>query len=82
MTNENTGHADSDQLLASYRDGLLDDTLPFWIRHAVDREHGGFITSLDRDGSVVDTDKCSVEDRDSLVIMRSQGSAMKWTCSS
>ena len=30
-----------DALLAVYRDGLLEDTLPFWIRHAVDREHGG-----------------------------------------
>ena len=40
-----------------YRDGLLEDTLPFWTKHAVDREHGGFITSLDRDGTVVDTDK-------------------------
>ena len=45
------------RLAAIYRDGLLDDTLPFWTRHAVDREHGGFLFSLDRDGSVVDTDK-------------------------
>ena len=40
-----------------FKDGLLEDTLPFWIRHAVDREQGGFIFSLDRDGTVVDTDK-------------------------
>lgn len=45
------------ELIATYRDGLLNDTLPFWIEHSVDREHGGFITSLDRDGSVIDTDK-------------------------
>ncbi len=45
------------QLIAVYRDGLLQDTLPFWIDHAVDREHGGFLFSLDRDGSVLDTDK-------------------------
>ncbi|QEF97213.1 Cellobiose 2-epimerase [Stieleria maiorica] len=44
-------------LLETYRDGLLEDTLPFWIRHAVDRRHGGFITSLDHDGTVIDTDK-------------------------
>lgn len=44
-------------LQAVYRDGLLNDTLPFWLQHSVDREFGGFITSLDRDGSVVDTDK-------------------------
>jgi len=47
----------TDELLAVYRDGLLDDTLPFWIDHCVDREHGGFTVALDRDGSVLDTDK-------------------------
>jgi N-acylglucosamine 2-epimerase len=45
------------QLIAVYRDGLLNDVLPFWTRHAVDREHGGFMMALDRDGSVIDTDK-------------------------
>ena len=45
------------ELIATYRDGLLNDTVPFWIRHCVDREHGGFMMSLDRDGTVVDTDK-------------------------
>ena len=44
-------------LAAEYRNGLLEDTIPFWTRHAVDREHGGFLTSLARDGSVIDTDK-------------------------
>jgi N-acylglucosamine 2-epimerase len=45
-------------LIETYRDGLLLDTLPFWIRHGVDREFGGFLTALDRDGWVIDTDKC------------------------
>jgi N-acylglucosamine 2-epimerase len=44
-------------LMSVYRDGLLEDTLPFWINHAVDKEHGGFLTALDRDGWVLDTDK-------------------------
>jgi N-acylglucosamine 2-epimerase len=43
-------------LAAVYRDGLH-DTLRFWIEHAVDVEHGGFFTCLDRDGTVIDTDK-------------------------
>ncbi|MFG0261864.1 MAG: AGE family epimerase/isomerase [Novipirellula sp. JB048] len=43
--------------MATYRDGLLDDTLPFWIKHAVDRRHGGFMTSCNQDGTVIDTDK-------------------------
>lgn len=44
-------------LLATYRDGLLNDTLPFWLPRAVDEEHGGFLLFRDRDGSLVDTDK-------------------------
>ena len=45
------------RLAALYRDTLLDDVMPFWLRHGVDREHGGILPCLDRDGSVVDTDK-------------------------
>ncbi len=44
-------------LRATYRDGLLGDTLPFWIPRAIDREHGGYLTALDRDGSLLQTDK-------------------------
>lgn len=44
-------------LLTIYRGGLLDDTLPFWIPRAIDRECGGYLTALDRDGSVLQTDK-------------------------
>lgn len=46
-----------DELIAVYRDGLLGDNVPFWVRHGVDRECGGFLTCLDRDGTVIDTDK-------------------------
>ncbi|MCP4306154.1 MAG: N-acylglucosamine 2-epimerase [bacterium] len=47
------------ELRRLYVSGLLDDTLPFWIKSpdCVDREHGGFLHSLDRDGSLLDTDK-------------------------
>ena len=44
-------------LLAVYRDGLLDDTLPFWWPRCVDEDHGGFMFARDRDGSLLDTDK-------------------------
>ena len=47
----------TDSLLATYRDGLVEDTVPFWMNHCVDREHGGFMMSLNRDGSLIDTDK-------------------------
>lgn len=46
-----------DSLLATYRDGLLRSTLPFWFPRSVDEEHGGFMFSRDRDGSLLDTDK-------------------------
>ena len=48
---------EKDQLLSCYRDGLLKDTLPFWINRCIDREHGGFMMSLDQDGTIIDTDK-------------------------
>ena len=44
-------------LIQTYRDGLLNDTIPFWLKHGLDREHGGIMTALDRDGSILDTDK-------------------------
>lgn len=44
-------------LAGFYRNALLDDVIPFWLRHGLDREYGGFLTALDRDGSVIDTDK-------------------------
>ena len=46
-----------DELVPVYRDGLLKDVVPFWTKHATDKEHGGFLFSLDRDGSVVSDDK-------------------------
>jgi N-acylglucosamine 2-epimerase len=44
-------------LAASHRDQLLNDTIPFWQKHNPDREHGGFFNLIDRDGSVLCTDK-------------------------
>ena len=41
----------------TYRDGLLTDCVPFWMKHGLDREYGGVFTCLDRDGSVYDSDK-------------------------
>lgn len=41
----------------TYRAGLLDDCIPFWLAHGLDREHGGVLTCLDRDGGVYDDDK-------------------------
>lgn len=40
-----------------YRRDLVDDVLPFWLKHGMDREHGGIYTCLDRDGSLMDSEK-------------------------
>jgi N-acylglucosamine 2-epimerase len=42
---------------AQYRDELLNNVLPFWLKNSRDTEGGGFFTCLNRDGSVFDTDK-------------------------
>lgn len=55
--NVDTDCMDLSKLLAVYRDGLLEDTLPFWLSRAVDRKHGGYYTCLDQDGTILQTDK-------------------------
>lgn len=40
-----------------YQKTLLSDVIPFWLRYGMDAEQGGIITALDRDGTVLDTDK-------------------------
>ncbi len=44
-------------LASAYQSELLDDTLPFWLSHAIDTQYGGYLTCLDADGSVIDSDK-------------------------
>jgi N-acylglucosamine 2-epimerase len=46
-----------DELHEHYRGCLFDDVIPFWLSHSLDREYGGYLTCLDRDGSVLNTDK-------------------------
>ena len=40
-----------------YRAELLERVIPFWLRHSLDREHGGYFTCLTREGAVYDTRK-------------------------
>ena len=40
-----------------YRTELFDRVIPFWLKHSPDREHGGYFTCLDCDGSIYDTRK-------------------------
>jgi len=40
-----------------YRDQLLDDVIPFWLRDGVDKEFGGYLLMRDADGTLIDDDK-------------------------
>ena len=48
---------DLQDYLKIYKNGLLDDTLPFWINNCIDQKYGGFTFCLGRDGTVIDSDK-------------------------
>ena len=45
------------ELRKKYSRDLLESTIPFWLRHGLDREHGGLLTGLAEDGAVIDSDK-------------------------
>jgi N-acylglucosamine 2-epimerase len=45
-----------EKLAHQYRDELLQNIIPFWLKNSRDTE-GGYFTCLNRDGSVFDTDK-------------------------
>jgi N-acylglucosamine 2-epimerase len=57
--NTTTGYSASElaELRDYYKSGLLNDTLPFWLPQAIDREHGGYLLMRDRDGTLLDDDK-------------------------
>lgn len=40
-----------------YREGLIKDIMPFWLKNGLDKVNGGVYTCLDRDGTVIDTTK-------------------------
>ncbi len=40
-----------------YKNALLNDIIPFWEKHSLDNNNGGYFTCLDRNGDVYDTDK-------------------------
>jgi len=45
------------ELATLYKNTLLQNVIPFWERHSLDWEYGGYFTCLDRKGNVYDTDK-------------------------
>lgn len=47
------------QFAQMYRQELVDNVLPFWMKNSVDKEYGGYFTCLNQEGEVYDTDKFS-----------------------
>lgn len=41
----------------SYKNDLLTNIMPFWLKYGLDRKHGGVYTCVNRDGSLMDTTK-------------------------
>ncbi|MCQ2159126.1 MAG: AGE family epimerase/isomerase [Bacteroidales bacterium] len=40
-----------------YRKDLVENVMPFWMKHGIDKVHGGVYTCVDRDGTLMDTTK-------------------------
>ena len=40
-----------------YREDLVNDIMPFWLKNGLDRVNGGVYTCVDRDGSLIDSTK-------------------------
>ena len=41
----------------TYRREFLEDVMPFWMEHGLDKKNGGYFTCLDRAGNLMDTTK-------------------------
>ena len=41
----------------SYKDDIINNIMPFWMKYGLDKEHGGVYTCVNRDGSLMDTTK-------------------------
>jgi N-acylglucosamine 2-epimerase len=46
-----------DSYAQRYRSELLDRVIPFWLRHSLDPDYGGYFTCLTREGAVYDSRK-------------------------
>ena len=40
-----------------YKKNLLEEIIPFWEKHSIDTQNGGYFTCIDSDGNIFDTDK-------------------------
>ena len=46
-----------DSLREQYREALFDDVIPWWMRHSLDSEHGGYYSQIELRGQPYSTDK-------------------------
>jgi N-acylglucosamine 2-epimerase len=53
VTNDQKMHS----FALQYKEELTNNILPFWLKHSIDQQFGGFFTCLDQKGNVYDTDK-------------------------
>jgi N-acylglucosamine 2-epimerase len=44
-------------LSTQYKTELFENVIPFWLTYSQDKKYGGYLTCLDRQGNVFDTDK-------------------------
>ena len=40
-----------------YKEDLVNNIMPFWMKYGLDRQHGGVYTCVNRDGSLIDSTK-------------------------
>ncbi len=45
------------QWATSYKDDIMNNIMPFWMKYGLDRKHGGVYTCVNRDGNIIDTTK-------------------------
>lgn len=57
MTTSKKPNSKDAKLASFYRSHLLENVIPFWMDHGLDRQYGGMLTSLDQAGKIMDTDK-------------------------
>ncbi len=48
---------DTQAFSSEYAQTLAETILPFWLKYGIDFEHGGIYTGLDKDGTIIETDK-------------------------
>lgn len=46
-----------EQWATSYKNDLVNNILPFWLKYGLDKKNGGIYTCLDREGKLMDTTK-------------------------